>query len=179
VTGPAFPDAWMTGEAPLPLGFLMENEFPGRHLFGFGYCKPVIRAEALRDRIGGYAEGLHCGEDVLLLQTALFSGAIVGTVPGAHYRYRVNRASLSTRPGAYPDVSRVNKRIRQMDAERGGTLAELLAERQAAIEYDGFVWAAKRGRWCELAYFLREVPKRRLVAGLWRALAKRAGFPAR
>lgn len=175
--GLAFPSDWMATPNPVPLSFIMEHDFPGRHPIGIGYCKPIFRAEVLRDRAGGYTEGIHCGEDVLALQTAMFAGARVGVHPGAFYIYHVNPRSLSSRVGAYPDVSRVNRRIRGLDRRCGGSMRTLLNQRQAAIDYDGFVKAAKQRRWGELAYFLSSVPKGRLVRGLSRAALKRLGFP--
>ncbi len=174
--GKAFPSEWMTPDAPMRLSFVMEHDFPGRHATGFGYCKPVFRTTLLRDRVGGYAPGVHCGEDVLALQTALFEGARVGTIDDALYVYHYNPGSLSWRKGAYPDVSRVNKRIRTLSRAHGDPIPRILAERQAAIDYDGFVKAAKQRCWSEFRYFALSVPKSRLALGLAHAALRRVGL---
>lgn len=169
----AFPHEWLAGDAPIDPLFPVIRDLPNRQKAGFGYCKPVFRRAAFRDKVGRYDEGLRASEDLLALEQLLFRGGRVGTVDRALYFYSVDPGSHSNRLGIELDISNAN-RLMTREAERCGLAdaAAFLRDRQVIIDYDYFSKLCGQRRYRTALRFLWRTPARIVALQLLRIAAR-------
>ena len=171
--GTAFPQEWLLSPRPLNVAAVVMLDVPYHQVIGFGYCKPIFRHSAFREKVGLYNERLHCAEDLLALQTMLFRGGRVGTFADAMYFYSVNPRSISNKPGVNMDVSRVNRLLRREAKSTNPLLLPFLDDRQVVIDYDALTKAFRQKRLAETVYFLFRIPIRVLLQQILRVVGTR------
>ena len=133
--GNAFPDQWLSAPAPVPLAYILERDWPGRHDGrGMGFLKPVIRASTLRKAKISYHEDIRAGEDLLLLASLLLGHARLGFINEPLYVYSVRSGSVSTAKRATRDLVEVNRRIADLFAQSTGASPDF-GERGRAWKY--------------------------------------------
>ena len=108
------------------------NPINAKRNWSFGYTKPLIRRQFLRDRGIEYDESIHVGEDYVLYLECLRQQARFAIVPHAYYYYRTRVISLSTRkPTEYLsdtcDVTNIFIR-RELDSQTNPELLKALFE---------------------------------------------------
>ncbi|HYF22677.1 MAG TPA: glycosyltransferase [Caulobacteraceae bacterium] len=134
---------WITAER-----FVRSNRLYGREP-ALGYCKPVIRAEALKGV--RYDESLRIAEDFDLLARLLIGGAKMLTVAEPLYFYRKHPGSISHRlsESTIAAIVRNDAVLRERAADRPGVIGALderLRSLRDAEAFDALVEALKRRR---------------------------------
>lgn len=73
----------------------IENDFPSKAGFKYGYLKPVFRRSFLIEKHIEYNEGVRLGEDFMLYMECLLKGGVFLLIGDAYYYYRYVEKSLS------------------------------------------------------------------------------------
>ncbi|HSP25543.1 MAG TPA: glycosyltransferase family 2 protein, partial [Saliniramus sp.] len=151
------------GAADFILGNLPDPDHPRR---GYGFLKPIFRAEFLAAASLRYDETMRFAEDYAFYVDCLLAGARWVVVPEPLYVYAVRSDSLTSNHGAadLERLCRVDERaLRDPAAEADGGLAEALRVHLLS--------SRKRERW---ALFIDQFRERRFGA-----LPATAGFSPR
>jgi len=182
--GPAFPDDWMTTDAPLTLDTLLDRDTPGNHDFRpLGLIKPILRRDRLQNLGVAYAEDIAFAEDFLFYAQLITSGFRLGLTKAALYIYAVRPNSASNRSTLHQgrdaaDYLEVNRRV--IDLLRAATdgdatdLRSKLRRREQAIRYWRFVTLAKDGHGLAALKAVCHVRPWYLISKLSIALKRRA-----
>jgi glycosyltransferase involved in cell wall biosynthesis len=175
--GLAFPDDWMTTDAPLTLDELLDRDTPGKHDFRpLGLIKPILRRDRLESLGGEYAEDIAFAEDFLLYAQLVRSGFRLGLTKAALYVYGVRANSESNRSTLHQardaaDFLEVNRRL--MDLQDTSDFRLKFRRREQAIRYWRFVTLAKDGHVPAALNAALRVRPCYLVAALSRAWRRR------
>jgi len=182
--GSAFPDDWMTTDAPLTLDTLLDRDTPGNHNFRpLGLIKPILRRDRLQSLGVAYTEDIAFAEDFLFYAQLITSGFRLGLTKAALYVYAVRPHSASNRSTLHQgrdaaDFLEVNRRV--IDLLRAATdgdatdLRSKLRRREQAIRYWRFVTLAKDGHGLAALKAVCHVRPWYLISKLSIALKRRA-----
>jgi succinoglycan biosynthesis protein ExoO len=73
----------------------IENDFPSKDGFKYGYLKPIMRRSFIMDKKVKYDETVRLGEDFIFYIECLLKGALFAVSLEGYYCYRVVEKSLS------------------------------------------------------------------------------------
>ncbi|QOG06609.1 glycosyltransferase family 2 protein [Aureimonas sp. OT7] len=92
---PMFPEALLQRTPDISLeAFILSNRM-FRSRFNFGYMKPIVRHDFVRQHDIRYPDGLRIGEDFIFLASAMAHGGRCVVEPQAGYVYAVRQGSIS------------------------------------------------------------------------------------
>lgn len=172
----AYPAEWMAEPRLLTLADLLDRDRPGSAHPAFGYIKPLMRRDFLRDAQLRYREDVWCAEDLLLYAEATLHGAAFGVTDQALYVRYWRAGSLSAdRPAMHRELSRVNRLLTDQARSRAPETLPLLRERQAELDYVAATRAARAGEFGMAARTAARVPFPVMAAKLVDAVRKRVG----
>jgi len=177
LVGLAFPDDWMTTDAPLTLDELLDRDTPGNHDFRpLGLIKPILRRERLQTLGVVYAEDIAFAEDFLLYAQLVMAGFRLGLTQVALYIYAIRPESASNRSTLLQgrdaaDFLEVNRRL--MELHDASDFRLKFRRREQAIRYWRFVTLAKDGHVLAALNSSLRIQSLYLVARLTMALWRR------
>lgn len=177
ILGTAFPTHWLSAEEPISVFTPMLLDIPHHNDgMGFGYCKPMFNRSVFCEAVGGYDKRFRCGEDILVLQQFLLSGARVGTIQSSEYFYSIDPYSHSNGAGVNENISDINRLIaKQAKRQKFEWILPLLKDRQVIIDYDALTKAVRQHRIIESILFIRRVPLRILADQVFRIVCRKLG----
>ncbi|MDP3334165.1 MAG: glycosyltransferase family 2 protein [Methylococcaceae bacterium] len=124
----------------LTITTFIENNYPTKIGFKYGYLKPIIRRSFLRGKKILYNEDVRLGEDFVLYVECLIKGAVFLLTSQSYYYYRVIEKSLSRtgNDSSYKELSDNNLKLIDIARISGDkTAVKALEKRQT--NYDKLI----------------------------------------
>jgi succinoglycan biosynthesis protein ExoO len=115
----------------------IENDFPSKEGFKYGYLKPVIRRSFILNKNVRYDENVRLGEDFIFYIECLLKGALFAVTLEGYYCYRVVEKSLSRTGDNAKYLELFNNNLKLINMARGAgenKIVKLLEKRQKDYE---------------------------------------------